>query len=186
MRLNAGETVSLTWRWEFLETGESQSDAQGDSLSFTINYLLQELPPGAGGGGGGVSDTTPPTISDISVSNITETSADIGWKTDEKSDSQVEYSSSPSKLSPLDTERVINHLVHLTDLIPGTTYHFKVMSRDAAGNLAVSGEHTFTTLGTPPAPPSKVINWSLIGGIIGGVVVAVGLLVFFWVRRRAA
>jgi hypothetical protein len=80
------------------------------------------------------------------VSNITKTSADISWKTDEKSDSQVEYWSSPSQFSSLDTERVINHLVHLTDLTPATTYHFKVMSRDAAGNLAVSDEHTFATL----------------------------------------
>jgi len=99
-----------------------------------------------GGGGAGERDTTPPTISDISVSNITKTSADISWKTDEMSDSQAEYWTSPSKLSPLDTAMVINHLVHLTGLTPGTTYHYKTMSKDLAGNLAVSDEHTFTTL----------------------------------------
>ena len=106
---------------------------------------------GGGGGGGGSSDTVAPTIlaTSILVSNITKTSADISWKTDEKSDSQVEYWSSPGEFSALDTERVINHLVHLTDLTPATTYHYKTMSRDAAGNLAVSDEHTFTTLGVP-------------------------------------
>jgi hypothetical protein len=51
--LNPGATITLNWRWEFLETGDPQNDAQGDSLSFTINYLLEELPSGGGGGGGG-------------------------------------------------------------------------------------------------------------------------------------
>jgi len=49
--LYAGETLTLIWQWEFLETGEPQNDTQGDSLSFTINYLLEELPPDDGGGG---------------------------------------------------------------------------------------------------------------------------------------
>jgi len=51
--LKAGETVTLVWEWEFPETGEPQNDAQGDSLSFTINYLLEELPSDGGGGGEG-------------------------------------------------------------------------------------------------------------------------------------
>lgn len=44
-RLNADETVTLNWQWEFRETGEAQNKSQGDSLSFTINYMLEELPP---------------------------------------------------------------------------------------------------------------------------------------------
>ncbi len=80
------------------------------------------------------------------MSNITKTSADVGWKTDEESNSQVEYWASPSTLTPLDTGMVIEHLVPLTELTPGNTYYFKVRSTDEAGNLAVSEEHTFTTL----------------------------------------
>jgi len=41
--LYAEETVTLVWEWEFPETGEPQNDAQGDSLLFSINYLLEEL-----------------------------------------------------------------------------------------------------------------------------------------------
>jgi len=37
---------------------------------------------------------------------------------------------------------------------------------------------------TSPPPPSKEINWPVLGGVIGGVV-AIGLLIFFLVRRRA-
>jgi len=39
---------------------------------------------------------------------------------------------------------VTNHSVNLTALVSGTTYHYRVRSRDAAGNLAVSGDSTFT------------------------------------------
>ncbi len=48
--LYAHETLTLVWEWEFPETGTPQNDAQGDSFSFTINYLLEELPTGGGGG----------------------------------------------------------------------------------------------------------------------------------------
>ncbi len=44
-RLDAGETIPVTWEWEFLETGLPQNDAQGDSLSFTINYQMEEISP---------------------------------------------------------------------------------------------------------------------------------------------
>ena len=48
--LYAQETLTLVWEWEFPETGAPQNDAQGDSFSFTINYLLEDLPSGGGGG----------------------------------------------------------------------------------------------------------------------------------------
>lgn len=51
-RLYAGETATLIWQWVFPETGQSQNDAQGDSLSFTVNYLLEELPSGNSGDDG--------------------------------------------------------------------------------------------------------------------------------------
>jgi hypothetical protein len=104
---------------------------------------------GGGGGGGGGVDRSPPRFSNISSSNVTKTAADIRWTTHERSTSQVEYWASPSMLTPLDTTMVREHLVHLTDLTPGTTYHYKTMSQDGAGNLAVSDEQTFTTAGTP-------------------------------------
>jgi hypothetical protein len=106
---------------------------------------------GGGGGGGGGSDTSPPRFSDITVSDISKTSATISWSTHEKSDSQVEYWASPRQYSPLDETLVRSHVVQLTDLNPATTYSYRVMSHDAAGNLAVSDEYTLTTPGTPAA-----------------------------------
>lgn len=56
--LNAGATVTLVWDWQLpCQTG---NDVQGDNLTFSINYTLEELPSpappsGGGGGGGGLS-----------------------------------------------------------------------------------------------------------------------------------
>ncbi|GAH07076.1 unnamed protein product, partial [marine sediment metagenome] len=58
------------------------------------------------------------------------------------------------------------------------------VTREEAGRYTVavdglSGSFTVVALVKPPG-----INWAMIGGIIGGVVV-VGLLIFFVLRRRA-
>jgi hypothetical protein len=66
--INADEIISLTWRWEFRETGKPQNDAQGDSLSFTINYLLQELPSR---GGGEVEPASTPILTPTSSPPLT-------------------------------------------------------------------------------------------------------------------
>ncbi|MBA7487113.1 hypothetical protein ES707_22675 [subsurface metagenome] len=138
-----------------------------------------EPEPPTGGGGGG--DTTSPAFSNISASSISETTADIAWTTNEPSTSQVEYWTSPSILSPLDQAKVTNHHVQLIDLTPGSSYHYKTMSRDAAGNLAVSDEYTFATLEieTPPVPAFFVSSsLSVTPAEVGiGEVVTISILV---------
>ena len=130
----------------------------------------------AGGGGIGPGDIKPPRLSDISTCGIAETTADICWKTQEFSDSQVEYRASPSMVSELDEAMVINHRVRLIGLTPGTTYYYKTMSRDKAGNLAVSDEYTFTTLGTLPA--AQVSELQITPGEVDiGVDVTISVLV---------
>jgi hypothetical protein len=39
----------------------------------------------------------------------------------------------------------MGHSVTLEDLAPDTTYHFRVTSKDAKGNIAVSNDFTFQT-----------------------------------------
>jgi len=41
VRLNPGETAKIDWQWAFIETGSPQNEAQGDCLSFSINYTLE-------------------------------------------------------------------------------------------------------------------------------------------------
>lgn len=92
-------------------------------------------------------DTTPPVISDVAATEITASAATITWQTDEPADSQVEYGvdSTYGQMSPLDTNLVTSHRVELTGLTAETTYHYRVLSRDESGNLAVSEDGSFTT-----------------------------------------
>ncbi len=94
-----------------------------------------------------LTDTTPPTISNIHTANIQATNAQVQWDTNEPADSQVLYglTSSYGSTTTLDPARVTAHNVQLASLTANTTYHYCVKSRDAAGNLSTSGDNTFTT-----------------------------------------
>jgi Ca2+-binding RTX toxin-like protein len=62
--------------------------------------------------------------------------------------------------SGLDTNPITAHAVTVTGLAAGTLYHFRVSSRDAAGNLAVSADFTLTTAPAPDttAPTAGAIT----------------------------
>jgi len=92
-------------------------------------------------------DTTPPTISGVSASDITQTGATITWITNEPSTSQVEYGETADygAITSLQTELVTSHSVTLSNLNPDTTYHFRVKSKDVLENEAVSADRVFAT-----------------------------------------
>ena len=46
----------------------------------------------------------------------------------------------------------LSKIIQLTGLTPSTTYHYKTLSKDKAGNLAKSTKYTFTTLEEAPVP----------------------------------
>ena len=124
------------------------SDAAGNlatSGDFTLTTLPTTPPP----------DTTPPVISGVGTSSITAGGAIISWTTNEASNTQVDYGTTTSYggSTTLDSTLVTNHSATLSGLSAGTLYHYRVKSRDAAGNLATSGDFTFTTLATDVAPP---------------------------------
>lgn len=98
------------------------------------------------------TDTQPPIISNVAASNITTSAATITWTTDKISDSQVEYglTTSYGASTPLNLALVASHVVTLSDLQTGATYHYRVRSKDAAGNLAVGNDATFTTKSSTP------------------------------------
>lgn len=94
------------------------------------------------------SDATAPAISLVTASSITFSAATITWTTNEASDSQVIYGPTTAygTTSPLNTNIVTSHTITLNGLTSGTLYHYRVRSRDAAGNQGLSGDFTFTTL----------------------------------------
>jgi hypothetical protein len=131
--------------------------AEGQTYDVVVAFLtgetrtLSHVAPGqllfvdAVGAAG--DDDEPPVISNIAISNITSSGATITWSTNEAADSQVEYglSTGYGSSSPLNTGLVTAHSVTLSGLSASTTYHYRVKSKDAVGNLAVGGDYTFTT-----------------------------------------
>lgn len=117
-------------------------------------------------------DFTNPIISNISVSYPSTTSASIVWTTNENASSRVIYGLSDlygSQTSETDTSpRVASHTVTLSSLVPCTTYHYQVVSRDAGTNSGTSSDQIFTTTGcessvTPTSTESNTIT-SAAGG----------------------
>lgn len=104
----------------------------------------------------GEAGTTPPVISAVAVSDRGESSASVGWETEEPATSQVEYgtTSAYGSTTPLDKELTTNHSVTLTGLEPNTTYHFRMKSKDATGNEATSSDAAFQT--EPASPPAPI------------------------------
>ncbi len=94
-----------------------------------------------------IVDTAAPVISSITAL-VTVNAATIAWRTNEASNSQVEYGTSTAygSVSALNPAMVItSHSILLSNLQSGLLYHYRVKSLDAAGNLAVSENKTFTT-----------------------------------------
>ena len=96
-------------------------------------------------------DATAPVISNPEPTNISDTSAEITWTTDEPADSWVDYGLDATYGSSVsDGSLVMGHSINLTGLDPSTEYHYEVTSADAASNSASSADFTFTTAAPPP------------------------------------
>jgi len=107
------------------------------------------------------ADTTPPAIGPgPDAINITENSVTITWTTDEPATSQVKYGiSSIEEFSTIDdTTLVTSHSVSIHGLSPGTTYQYRPIYRDAAGNLPNIGTYMFTTTGSAADTTAPVIS----------------------------
>src|SRR6185295_3323971 len=98
-------------------------------------------------------DGSAPQITAVSATNITTTGATVSWTTSEAADSLVEFGTTTAygSSTSLDSALVTSHAVTLVGLTENTTYHYRVKSKDAAGNLATGSDQTFNTLdGTAP------------------------------------
>ena len=112
------------------------------------------------------ADVTPPVISSISADNITGSSATIIWTTNEPATSQVEYGTTTAYGSSTTKSPTLipGHSQTISGLQPSTTYHYRVKSADAAGNLAVSEDNVFTTMPITDTTPPVVSTTSPANG----------------------
>ena len=124
-------------------------DAAGNTATSTVvNAVVSNAP-----------DVTPPTLNVITASPAA-TSVVISWATNELADTQAEFGTTAAygQSSPLGTLMATSHMVTLTGLTTGTTYHFRAKSRDLNGNLANSADLTFQTLAQAPPIP-ETLGW---------------------------
>ncbi|MEK7519949.1 MAG: hypothetical protein AAB581_01760 [Patescibacteria group bacterium] len=99
------------------------------------------------------TDITPPVISSITATS-TQTTATIGFATDELAYGQVEYGTTTAYglVTAWEAASSTAHTIALASLTASTTYHFMVAAKDEAGNTATSSDQAFITLPVPPAP----------------------------------
>jgi hypothetical protein len=94
-----------------------------------------------------IPDRVAPLITNVAASAITASGATIAWTTNEASDSQIEYGATTAygKFTAVKFAMVTAHSVALSGLAGSTTYHYRVRSRDAYGNVAIGSDRTLLT-----------------------------------------
>lgn len=135
---------------------EVRNRLSGSDL-FSDIYTFTTLP---------LPDTTAPLIASVSVTNIGTNGANIQWATNEESYNTVEYGLTTSYgATKIDSNRSFLPILRLSELSPGTLYHFKVKSQDLTGNAGVSSDYTFTTI--DPSDTTAPIITSVVSDYIG-------------------
>lgn len=130
-----GLTVNTTYNYRVISTDSNENTSTSPSYTFTTTS-------------DSLGDTTAPSISNISVSSVTGTSAKIYWKTNENADGKVEYGETNSYergISEGNHDYVTSKEVTLIGLSPEVTYHYRITAVDEAGNTNSSADATFTT-----------------------------------------
>ncbi|MBI5466756.1 MAG: fibronectin type III domain-containing protein, partial [Candidatus Kerfeldbacteria bacterium] len=96
------------------------------------------------------------TITNISSTNVTDTTALILWTTSDPFCSQINYGTVSGALDHQYSEQPTctsgNHSATITGMIPGRLYYFEIVGNvfTSPGVKLVSGQQTITTLSEPP------------------------------------
>jgi len=127
----------------YIKCRDSSGNANSDD--YTIGFSV-------------AADTTPPAISSLTATNITTTSANITWITNESASGDVYYDistpvnfASATKVSG--DNNITSHSVSLISLTADTTYYYAAVSTDDSNNTTTSSEQSFNTLSLDTTPP---------------------------------
>lgn len=120
-----------------------------------------------GGDGGGIveppppppPDTTPPILENVAAGPVSHEAAIVHFDASEDVQWRVEYGTT-SNYGQTSISRGFDdpRAASLTGLAPDTTYHFRIVAADAAGNAAASPDHTFTTKAVPDRTAPVITN----------------------------
>jgi glucose/arabinose dehydrogenase/PKD repeat protein len=163
------EGGAITYTWNFGDGGSSTQANPQHTYNTQGNYnavLTVRDPQGLTGASSvtitvnNTADTTPPAISGVSATNITSDAVMIQWTTNEPANSRVDYGPTTSygTSTPVDATLLTDHSAPLGNLSASTTYHYRVRSADAAGNVAFSSDFTFSTTSSSFMISGKVVN----------------------------
>lgn len=103
---------------------------------------------------------TPNGESNIGLTNVTPTTATVGWTSDTPSSSYVYYGTDTAygHTAVDNSASYSQHNVTLTGLSPNTVYHYKVAGSDGNGNNYFSSDNTFITPEQLPPVVQYVTN----------------------------
>jgi predicted CXXCH cytochrome family protein len=124
-----------------------------DSMTTTCDHCHSSWYPQ-----GLANDRTAPTITVGPNVVPTSTGATITWTTNEASTSRVEYGTECCGATAGNANYVTSHTVTLTGLAMGTSYAYRVVSRDQAENRVVSPILTFATNASDPPPTPTLVG----------------------------
>ena len=159
--------------------------ADAGSLDVSIESLLDKLPPSG-------PDSTSPVITDVGTTGLPTGAVSISWTTDEPSNTQVEYGTTPvyDVTTPLAALPVIAHVQVVAGLVAGTTYHFRVKSVDPSSNSAASPDFTFVAPAAFSSDPADTFDSNAISPSkwttqqVGSTVVAANQQLGYRASRR--
>lgn len=132
--LSGSVSVNLAQTTTYTITAVNSAGIKMSSATVTVS-----TPP--------LGDTTAPVISSVVANSITSGSATISWSTNEPATAMIEYGTSTAygKTTSLSPNLSILHSIQLKKLQYSTTYHYRVKSQDASGNVGVSLDQTLQT-----------------------------------------
>lgn len=162
IRLENDEWTESSWFGLFQELHKSCVEFSNESR---YGPAFRVVPVGGGGGNPPPppppppADTTPPVLSSIAVAPVTHQAARIYFDCNEPVRWHAEYGTTTdywgtSPIRDFDDPQD----VYLTGLQPTTTYHFRIVATDRAGNRTTSADMTFTTKATPDTTAPIITN----------------------------
>ncbi|MDY0097144.1 MAG: fibronectin type III domain-containing protein [Candidatus Dojkabacteria bacterium] len=103
------------------------------------------------------------------ISGVTPKKASVSWITARTADSRVAYGTKPGEYfeeEVSNSDQVVDHVLTINNLSPGTQYYYVVKWTDEDGNIGISEEDTFTTSPPPTIQEPVVRSISLNSALI--------------------
>lgn len=158
-----GTTSSLSVVQDLIEGTYTFFVKAVDNLNLDSNEISQAF----------TVDKTAPDISNVTTADMTSSTLDVTWSTNEAASTRVYYGVGDGGGYALSTTltdtstRVTSHETQIDNLVSCATYKYAVESGDAAGNYATSSAQSFTTegcLGSSTVEDQEQVEATVVSG----------------------